>query len=134
LAPFWLSHHRPPEWDRTYEVGGVRLCARCLGTYPVLATFLAAQLAAHAPLTWKLDTWWAIGLLVPALADWVVGRFRKEWGNNLIRTGTGLLLGLALGRSLFIHLQHPFPLPLLLQGALVTAVAVPVILATRRRT
>jgi hypothetical protein len=115
-------------------VGPVRVCARCLGTYPVLATFLAAQLSGHAPVVWTWDGPWAIGLLVPALADWALGQFRKDWGSNLLRTGTGALLGLALGRTLYVHLQHPFPPWLLAQMALVTAVALPVILTRRKRT
>ena len=42
-------------------------------------------------------------------------------------------LGLALGRSLYVHVQRPLPGVLLAQAALVTAVAVPVILATYRK-
>jgi hypothetical protein len=44
-----------------------------------------------------------------------------------------VLLGLALGRSLQVHVQRPLPAVLLAQAALVTAVALPVILATYRR-
>jgi hypothetical protein len=71
---------------------------------------------------------------LPALLDWAVGRFRPHWGSNVWRTSTGTLLGLALGRTLYIHFQRPFPMILLLQLGLVTALAVPVIvLAARRR-
>ena len=41
---FWLSHHHPDEYDRCYAVAGVHVCARCLGTYPVLFFFIAYQL------------------------------------------------------------------------------------------
>jgi hypothetical protein len=44
-----------------------------------------------------------------------------------------VLLGLALGRTLFIHFIKPLPLWLLVQGALVLAVAVPVLLLSARR-
>jgi uncharacterized membrane protein len=114
-------------------VGPFRICARCLGTYPVLATFLAAQFSARAALAWPWDGAWAIGLLLPALVDWAIGQFKKDWGTNLLRTGTGVSLGLALGRTLYVHVQHPFPAWLLAQMALVTGVAVPVILTRRKR-
>ncbi len=130
---FWLSHHPPEELDRTWNVGGVHVCARCLGTYPVLFAAIAVQLALHAPLEHPLDIPFALGLLAPALADWAYGRFRPHAFPNAWRTFTGVLLGLALGRTLFIHLQRPLPLPLLLQMGLVTGVATPVILATYRR-
>lgn len=130
---FWLSHHHFEELDRCYKVGGVHLCARCLGTYPILFAAIAAQLALGAPLEHAADIPIAIGLLAPALFDWAYGRFRPHVFSNPWRTFTGLLLGLALGRTLFIHLQRPLPLPLLLQMALVTGVATPVILTTYRR-
>ncbi len=130
---FWLSHHHPDEYNRTYLFGGVRVCARCLGTYPVMLGALVALFALRAPLQWRLDVPVVLGLTVPALADWAWGRFRPAAGSNAVRTLTGVLLGLALGRSLYVHLQQPLPAVLLAQGALVTAVALPVILATYQR-
>ncbi|WP_224245654.1 DUF2085 domain-containing protein [Hyalangium gracile] len=130
---FWLSHHREDEYNRTYVLGGVRVCARCLGTYPVLLAGFFALFALRAPLEWKWDVPVVLGLTLPALGDWALGRFRPRGGTNLVRTGTGVLLGLALARSLYIHVQRPLPAVLLAQAALVTAVAVPVILATYRR-
>lgn len=133
MPPFWLSHHHPDEWNRTYEVGGVRLCARCLGTYPVMFAGIAVQFALGAPLEWKSDGWWSIGLLLPALYDWAYGRFRPQSGSNTWRTITGIALGLALARTLYIHIQRPLPVWLLVQVGVVTVVSVPVILATYNR-
>lgn len=130
---FWLSHHPAEELDRAWKIGGVHVCARCLGTYPILFAAIAAQFKLGAPLTHPLDIPLALGFLAPALLDWAYGRFRPHAFNNSWRTFTGVLLGLALGRTLFIHLQRPLPLPLLLQMGLVTGVATPVILATYRR-
>ncbi len=130
--PFWLSHHTPDEYGRTYAIGRWRVCARCLGTYPVMFAAIAAQIAARAPLEWRYDGLVAM-LLLPALADWAYGRFRPKSGANWLRTATGVLLGLALGRTLFAHLKQPLPVWLLVQMAVVTAVAVPVILLTYRR-
>jgi uncharacterized membrane protein len=130
---FWLSHHGPEELDRCYRVGGVHLCARCLGTYPVLFAVLVAQFAWHAPLSHPLDLPIGVGLVLPATADWAFGRFHPHRFSNPWRTATGALLGVALGRSLFIHLQRPLPPVLLAQAAVVTIVALPVILATYLR-
>lgn len=130
---FWLSHHPPEELDRCYRVGAVHVCARCLGTYPVLFAGLAAQLAARAPLTHPLDVPLSVLLLLPATLDWAWGRFHPHRFTNGWRTLTGVLLGLALARSLFIHVQRPFPPALIAQAIVVTGVALPVILATYRR-
>jgi uncharacterized membrane protein len=136
-GPFWLSHHAQDELHRCYRLGTWAVCARCLGTYPVLLASMGLQFAARAPLTWPLDDLVGTALLVPALLDWAIGRFRPRAGCNALRTTTGALLGAGLGRSLYIHVQHPLPPLLGWQTALVTAVALPVILAaywrTRRR-
>jgi uncharacterized membrane protein len=130
---FWLSHHPKEEYHRTVSLLGARVCARCLGTYPTLFFALAAQFLVRAPLEWKGDGWVTLGLFVPAVLDWAVGRFRPRLGSNAWRLVTGFALGVALGRSLYIHLQRPFPLWLVLQAAGVTAVAVPVILVAYRK-
>ncbi|MBJ6764004.1 DUF2085 domain-containing protein [Myxococcaceae bacterium JPH2] len=130
---FWLSHHHPDEYNRTYLLGGVRVCARCLGTYPVLVAVFLALFALRAPLMFGAEVPVGLVLVTPAVVDWAVGRFRPGAGSNALRSLTGVLLGAGLGRSLFIHVQRPLPTVLLAQSALVTAVAVPVILATYRK-
>jgi hypothetical protein len=86
----------------------------------------------RAPLSWPWDVPVVLGLTLPALVDWAVGRFRPASGSNAVRTLTGVLLGVALGRSLFIHVQKPLPAALLWQAGLVVGVALPVLLATSR--
>jgi uncharacterized membrane protein len=130
---FWLSHHHADELDRCWKPFGVHLCARCLGTYPVLFAAIALQFGLRAPLEHPADLALALGLVVPALADWAYGRFYPHRFSNLWRTGTGILLGLGLSRTLYVHLQRPLPAMLIAQLALVTAVATPVILKTYRR-
>jgi len=130
---FLLSHHHPDQYDRCYQLGGLRLCARCLGTYPVLVLALALQLAAHAPLEHPLDVLLGVALVVPATLDWAFGQFHPHRFSNPWRSATGALLGIGLGRSLYIHLQRPWPVVLLAQAAVVTLVAFPVILTAYRR-
>jgi len=127
---FWLSHHHEEEYNRTYLLGGVRVCARCLGTYPVLLAVMVGLFKVRAPLSWQWDVPLVLGLTLPALVDWAVGRFRPSGGSNAVRTLTGVLLGMALGRSLFVHLQKPLPPMLVWQAALVAVVALPVLLMT----
>jgi uncharacterized membrane protein len=130
---FWLSHHHPEEYNRTYVLGGLRVCARCLGTYPVLLAVMVGLMALRAPLAWHWDVPVVLGLTLPALVDWAVGRFRPASGSNAVRTLTGVLLGMALGRSLSVHVQRPLPPVLLWQGALVLLVALPVLALSWRR-
>jgi uncharacterized membrane protein len=130
---FWLSHHFDDELDRCYRFGSLHVCARCLGTYPVLFAAIAAQLKLHAPLEHPLDLPLGVALVLPATIDWALGRFHPHRFTNAWRTLTGVLLGMGLGRSLFIHLQRPMPLVLLAQAFVVTAIALPVILTSYRR-
>ena len=129
---FWLSHHHEDEYNRTYLLDGVRVCARCLGTYPVLVAVMMGLFALRAPLAWPWDVPVVLGLTLPALVDWSVGRFRPASGTNAVRTLTGVLLGAALGRSLFVHVQKPLPPMLVWQGALVLLVALPVLFLSSR--
>jgi hypothetical protein len=130
---FWLSHHREAEYHRTCVLGGVRVCARCLGTYPALAAVMGLLFLLRAPLAWRWDVPVVLGLTLPALLDWCRGRLRPERGSNAVRALTGMLLGAALGRSLYVHLQEPLPPVLLAQAALVTALAGPVIVVALGR-
>ena len=129
---FWLSHHHEEEYNRTYLLGGMRVCARCLGTYPVLLAVMVGLFKLRAPLAWPWDVPVVLGLTLPALVDWAVGRFRPAAGSNAVRTLTGVLLGVALGRSLFVHVQKPLPAVLVWQAAVVAVVALPVLLASSR--
>lgn len=128
----WLSHHPRDQLHRTYRLGGVHLCARCTGLYPVLFCGMALLFAVHAPLHWRWDVPFAIALTVPALVDWSVGQFRPVWGGNAQRTLTGALLGVALARTLYVHVQKPLPEALIWQLGLAVAVAVPVLLLSSR--
>jgi len=131
---FWLSHHPPSEWARTVRVGPYRVCARCLGTYPVLGLAFCAQVALQAPPERPGEWRVGLGLLLPALADWCVGRLNPASGHNAGRVLTGMLLGLGLGRALYLHVAiRPFPAVLLWQLGVSLAVAVPVWLYAARR-
>ena len=130
---FWLSHHHADQLHRCFVFAGVRVCARCLGTYPTLALVLGLQFVVKAPLHHPSDLFLGVGLLLPATLDWAYGQLRPDAFSNAWRAATGVLLGMALGRSLYIHLQQPLPPVLLAQAGVVTMVAVPVILMAYNR-
>jgi uncharacterized membrane protein len=130
---FWLSHHRDDELNRTYSIAGLRVCARCLATYPLALAAIAVQIARHAPLFHPLDPLVALVLPIPALIDWSVGRFNPRAGSNAVRSATGALLGLSLARTLYVHFQRPFHTYLLLQLALCLLVAAPVLVLSLRK-
>lgn len=95
---YLLSHHEPSEWHHCYAVPGpngrVRVCARCLGVYPGIALGVAVQ-AGVAAVTVGLGL---IALLpLPALVDWSRTAFTDADGSNVVRTATGLLLGVGYG-------------------------------------
>lgn len=130
---FWLSHHGPDELNRCYRFGSVHVCARCLGTYPTLLLAIALQATFRAPVEHPVDLLVGVGLMLPATIDWALGRFRPGRFSNVWRTFTGVLLGIALGRSLFVHFLTPWPGVLLAQAAVVLLVAFPVFFATYRQ-
>lgn len=106
-SPFALSHHRPADYHRCVAIGGVHLCARCLGLYPVLFSSIGVQIALRSPLHWAADPWIAFLLPAPAMVDWARGRLDPRTGTNFSRLLTGVLLGLSLGRTLYLHLRRP---------------------------
>lgn len=131
---FWLSHHGPDGLHRTYRLGHLHVCARCLGVYPALLLTLLAQFLARAPLAHPGDAVGVVALTMPGLVDWAYGQLHPQASTNLVRTLTGALLGLSLGRSLYVHIQAPWPLALVIQLSVVTAVAAPVLFLVYRRT
>lgn len=122
---FLLSHHRDHELHRTWRLGGLHLCARCLGLYPVLALGLVLQLRFGAPLHWEHDFLFVLGLTAPGLWDWSRGVRDPASGSNGLRTLTGVLLGAAFARSLYVHLQQPLHWLLPMQLAAVLLVVIP---------
>ena len=104
VLDFLLAHHRPEEYDRCYALGGLHVCARCAGLYPALLVMLALQLKG---LVGPLRAEWAVLFLlpVPAVFSWARRRLTGAAGSNPFATVTGALLGVALGRGLFLYLH-----------------------------
>lgn len=106
-----LAHHRRDQAHRCVQLPlqgrRLALCARCLGLYPAMAVTLALQAAlgiGRAPL-W--DWWLVLGGTAPGLLDWGAGIIDPASGSNLRRLFSGILLGAALGRSLWLYFADP---------------------------
>jgi uncharacterized membrane protein len=131
---FLLAHHGPGHLDRCYQVWLGRkpiwLCARCVGVYPVLLAMLSVQLVAGYPPS-SLDWLWLFVFPLPALVDWFLARLGFRPGNNVGRTATGVLLGLSLGRMIYLNMIEPFQSLVLVQLTALTGVVVLVELVAR---
>jgi len=106
-TPFFLSHHFERDHHRCVKVAGLNLCARCLGLYPTMLLVIGVQIALRAPLELPGDWWAAFLLPLPAMVDWARGRFEPATGTTLTRMGSGVLLGVGLGRTLYLHMRRP---------------------------
>lgn len=110
---YWrlLAHQHPSHAERCVwlPLGHLRLalCSRCLGLYPVLFAAFFLQFLFGVERSWGIIDWFVVLVLAaPALLDW--GASRLRWaGRNDLRIVTGALLGLALGRSLYIYVADP---------------------------
>lgn len=98
---YLLSHHPVHERHRCYAptIFGrqVHLCARCTGIYPGIALGLLGGLIEPTALP---DLLLIAVLPLGALLDWAATAFTPRRGSNLVRTTTGVLLGVAYGLGL----------------------------------
>ena len=105
---FTLSHHYSHQYNRCYKIGRLHFCARCLGLYPILLIFIFLQFYIEISPLWESVLLFLFPM--PALIDWSIAVLIQNKGLNSIRTSTGFLLGLSLGRLIYLHIIHPFNL------------------------
>lgn len=126
---YLLSHHEKSEWYRCYTVDifsrRVRVCARCLGIYPgILAGVLVGNVAVfefpYLPLIFVLP--------LPTLVDWILTSLTRREGYNVVRTGTGAILGFGYGLSIVLLITDRDPRILAVGGIYAIAVGVLLIL------
>lgn len=107
---WWLAHHREAEADRClllpFPWRPLAVCARCAALYPTLLAAIALQSWLATPRLGTADHWIALLGAAPALLDWGTGRLGRA-GSHAGRLITGVLLGVALGRSLYLHFLDP---------------------------
>ena len=93
-----LSHHAPCDYDRTWKVGGMRVCVRCLGMFLGAVTgFLGGS---YIPLRgFVMPTIMTLALVAPAAIDFSAHELHKRYkSNNARRFLTGVLFGISAGR------------------------------------
>lgn len=132
-----LAHHHRAHRSRcvTLPLGSARLalCARCLGLYPTMAITLALQAALGLGSAPSLDWWLVLGATAPGLLDWGSGLLEPASGTNRRRIISGILLGVALGRSVWLYLRDPHQEVFWVQVFLVISVGLAVLLVKRVR-
>lgn len=94
-----LSHHAPCDFDRTWSIGGIRVCVRCLAVFVFAVLGFLAAFHFSDPLSLGSLT---AGLSVfPAWVDFAVGELWKGYPRtNFFRFSTGMIFGCGLGVSL----------------------------------
>lgn len=100
LIFFLLSHHRPEKLHRTIHIclcgKNIYLCARCTG---ISAGLISTLISGLNPPT-LLYICLLATLPLPAAIDWITQTYGFRESKNIIRVGTGFLLG--IGWGLFI--------------------------------
>ena len=91
-----LSHHVPADYDRTWKVGSVRVCTRCLGVGLGITAALAywRVMSSLSPLVF-------MAVAVPGVLDFTVHEIGFSASSSARRFPTGLLFGLFA--AAFLH-------------------------------
>jgi hypothetical protein len=101
-----LSHHRPDEYDRCFQVRGRHVCRRCAVLYPIaFAVALASLAGVHWPAAWDKSLLFFLPL--PVTLEFVIERFggaRYHAGRQMLLT---LIAAPALGRGFARYLVNP---------------------------
>ena len=105
-----LAHHRRGEVDRCFLLPcgrgrRVARCARCTGVYPALLAALLLQGAFRVGPVGPADWLAALCGVFPALFDWGLHWLGRRRGTNALRLATGAILGLSLGRGLWLYFR-----------------------------
>ena len=108
-----MSHHPPEEYNRTFKVTRLRVCARCSGVLLGLAVSLFTW-PGHSPLASALPLWLAFLLPLPAVANFVAHEIGVYSSNNAHRILSGVLLGIAVGFAVHGLASHQFLIAALL--------------------
>lgn len=102
-----LSHHEPEDYYRCYSFSfferKIRLCARCTGIYPGIATGLASIFL----LDYVLPVFWIALSAVPTFIEKYLTGVRSYLGFNSVRSLTGFLLGIGYVNGLVLLVRNP---------------------------
>lgn len=103
-SKYILSHHQKDEYYKCYlfkiKNKQIAFCSRCLGIY--LGILLGIALLTFQIPDKKLYYFLIAFFPIFALIDWSISAFTKFKSNNLIRTSSGVFLGLAYTFGFFL--------------------------------
>lgn len=128
LHPFALSHHRVAERDRCYRLSlrgrPIFFCARCLGIFVAFGPALVAHACSWLDWFERWPAFFVLVLPIPAVLDWSAGRLGCWDKGNLVRTATGVLLGIAQAAAYYVVVTDPSAWWLWIGGVLYSAVVI----------
>ncbi len=107
VSKYILSHHKKEDYYKCYlfkiKNKQIAFCSRCLGVY--LGILLGIVL-----LTFQIpnkNLYYFVIAFFPifALIDWSISAFKKSKGNNILRTSSGIFLGIAYAFGFFLFFK-----------------------------
>jgi uncharacterized membrane protein len=121
IASLWLAHHRGEGLSRCFDLGGIRVCARCSGLLPALFAAMIAEFLWPLSMPSRFVLAGEVLLLVPGFWSVLGSALRNE--SNRVRFVTGAGLGLALGHAAMIGHRRGFGEPEALMPLLASVAA-----------
>lgn len=92
-----LSHHAPCDYDRTWAIGGFRVCVRCLAVFACAVLAFAGQVFFCWDVT-PFRQWLCVLMIIPAWVDFSAGELLPFYPKtNSFRFLTGAVFGTGLG-------------------------------------
>ncbi|WP_394697794.1 DUF2085 domain-containing protein [uncultured Methanomethylovorans sp.] len=109
-SKYILSHHQPNEYYKCYSLSvlnqKIYICSRCFGIYVGILTGIII----FNPVIQNLRYYYLLIAVLPifTLIDWSISAFKIYRSHNIVRTGSGVLLGISYSSGLII-LFKSFP-------------------------
>ncbi len=106
-SKYILSHHQKEDYYKCYLLKikdkQIAFCSRCLGIYLgiLLGIILFTLQIINKNLSYLIIAFFPLF----ALIDWSISAFTKSKGNNLIRTFSGIFLGIAYSFGFLLFLK-----------------------------
>ena len=106
-SKYFLSHHEPKEYYKCYSLktkkNNLYFCSRCLGIY----LGIIIGLIFHFSKSFNEPHYYLPIIIFPifTLIDWSIAAFTKYKSNNLVRSGFGILLGIAYSLGLILFFK-----------------------------
>lgn len=102
-SKYIFSHHSPKDYDKCWRIGEFRLCARCMGIYSgIMIGVLIYYLDLLRGYYFSMISIFPMFMFL----DWFLTKKKIVMSHNFIRTGTGVLCGIAYFLGLILLLKE----------------------------